>query len=64
MMNERALRVLEFNRILEMLEACAVTDGGKAACRELRPMNGMKAVQHAQAETEEAVVLLSRLGGF
>ena len=63
MMNERALRVLEFTKILEMLEACAVTDDGKAACMALRPENELKAVNRAQAETEEAVVLLNRLGG-
>ena len=63
MMNERAQRVLEYNKILEMLEANAVTDGGKAACRALRPENDIRAVTRAQAETEEAVVLLNRLGG-
>ena len=62
-MNERAQRVLEFNKILEMLEASALTDGGKAMCRELRPESSLKAVTRAQAETEEAVTLLSRLGG-
>ena len=62
-MNERAQRVLEFNKILEMLEAYALTDGGKALCRQLQPENDLKAVTHAQTETEEAVTLLSRLGG-
>ncbi len=62
-MNERAQRVLEYNKILEMLEANALTDGGKELCRQLQPENDLKAVTHAQAETEEAVVLLSRLGG-
>ncbi len=63
MMNERALRVLEFNKILDMLEECAVTDGGKELCRSLRPVNELKDVTRAQAETEEAVALLNRLGG-
>ena len=62
-MNERAQRVLEFNKILDMLEASALTDGGKAMCRELKPASDLKAVTRAQAETEEAVILLSRLGG-
>ncbi len=63
MINERALRVLEFNKILELLEAFALTDGGKDVCRQLKPDSDLKAVAHSQAETEEAVVLLSRLGG-
>ena len=62
-MNDRAQRVLEFHKILSLLEANALTDGGKALCRELRPENELKAVTRAQAETEEAVTLLSRLGG-
>ena len=62
-MNERALRVLEFNKILELLETSALTDGGKEMCRHLKPESDLKAVTHTQAETEEAVILLSRLGG-
>ena len=62
-MNERAQRVLEFTKILDMLEANALTDGGKAMCRDLKPENDLKSVTRAQAETEEAVILLSRLGG-
>ncbi len=63
MMNERALRVLEFYKILDMLAEYALTDGGKAACLALKPDSDIKAVTRAQAETEEAVALLSRLGG-
>ena len=62
-MNERALRVLEFNKILELLETSALTDGGKDMCRHLKPESDLKAVTHTQAETEEAVILLSHLGG-
>ena len=38
-MNERALRVLEFTKIREMLSEHALSDPGKKLCRELTPLS-------------------------
>ena len=62
-MNERALRVLEFTKIREMLAAYAISDPGKQKCRELQPLSDFNDVNRALDETEEAVVTLSYLGG-
>ena len=62
-MNERALRVLEFTKIRDMLSAYALSEPGKALCRELKPLADFKEVNQALDETEEAVVTLTYLGG-
>ena len=62
-MNERALRVLEFTKIREMLSAYALSDPGRQACRELTPLADFAEVNRALDETEEAVAVLSYVGG-
>ncbi|MDD3335670.1 MAG: endonuclease MutS2 [Eubacteriales bacterium] len=59
----RALRVLEFNKIRDMLSANAITDAGKAKCQSLLPYTDLSEVRRALDETEEATVLLTYLGG-
>ena len=61
-MQERSLRVLEFNKIRAQLAEFAATEAGRARCEALRPMDDPKQIEKAQAETEEAVVLLSFAG--
>ena len=62
MMNERALRVLEFNKILGQLADFAVSEMGHARCLQLRPAEGLTAAEEALQETEEAQVILTYLG--
>ncbi len=62
-MNERALRVLEFTKIRDMLSAFALSDAGKEKCQSLVPYNDFTEVNRALDETEEAVVCLAYLGG-
>ena len=62
-MTEKALRVLEFNKILSQLADYALTDLGKEKCRQLVPLSDFSEIQKAQSETEEAVVILSYQGG-
>ena len=63
MMTERTLRVLEFTRIREMLAECALTESGAEKCRAAVPFCDMPEVARAQAETEEAAVVLQYTGG-
>ncbi len=62
-MNERALRVLEFTKIRDMLSAYALSEPGKEKCRSLTPLSGLADVNRALDETEEAVSTLAYLGG-
>ncbi len=62
MMKERALRVLEFTKILDMLASYAVTDMGREACTALTPLSDLAQVNEALDETEEAQVILTYLG--
>ena len=62
-MNERALRVLEFTKIREMLSAYALSDAGKALCRGLVPLADFGEVNRALDETEEAAAVLAYQGG-
>ena len=61
-MNEKALRILEFNKIIDQLSARATSAPGKALCRALLPMDTLYDVNLAQAETEAAVSCVLRHG--
>ena len=62
-MNERALRVLEFTKILEQLCSYAQSGAGGALCLALTPLETLSDVETALSETEEAVVILTYQGG-
>ncbi len=63
MITERNLRVLEFTKIRELLAEGALTETGAEKCRALLPMDDLVQVSEAQAETEEASVILRYIGG-
>ena len=60
---DRALRVLEFTKIRERLATYALTDLGKEKCLALVPCVDFSDAVHSLDETEEAVTLISYLGG-
>ncbi|NLD83848.1 MAG: endonuclease MutS2, partial [Clostridiales bacterium] len=62
-MNDRALRVLEFTKIRDMLASYALSDAGRDLCRTLTPLNDFTEVGKALDETEEAVAVLAYQGG-
>ena len=62
-MNDRALRVLEFTKIREMLASYALSDSGKTLCLELKPLDDFKDINRGLDETEEAVATLAYVGG-
>ncbi|NLY09777.1 MAG: endonuclease MutS2 [Tissierellia bacterium] len=61
-MNTKALKVLEYNRIIEKLENLAESQPGKRLCTQLSPYRSVEEIQSAQQETTEAVSLLHRKG--
>lgn len=62
-MNERALRVLEFTKIRDMLAGYALSDSGREKCLALAPLSDFAQVNQALDETEEAVAVLAYVGG-
>lgn len=51
---EKSLNILELPVVLDMLAAEAVTDGGKEACRSIRPSSDRLEVKNRLAETSAA----------
>lgn len=61
-MNEKALRVLEYNKIIDLLAGTAFSPMGSELIRELKPSSNIHEVRLMQQETGEAVSLLLRKG--
>ncbi len=61
-MNERSLKVLEFFKILNLLEKYCHTDGGKGKALALRPEIGERVIAHMTNQTEEALLMTMRCG--
>lgn len=57
-MNEKALRILEYNKIIHLLTEYASSEMGKQLCRDLIPSTHLVEIQSEQANTRDA---LSRL---
>ncbi len=54
-MNQRVLKVLEYDKIIALLEDQASSESGREMCRNLRPMSDMERVLSAQTETGDAL---------
>ena len=61
-MDERTLRILEYDKILEMLAAVAPTEGSAARALALRPFTDPDKVREAQARTSDAKMLMGLKG--
>ncbi len=61
-MNEKVIRVVEFNKIISMLEEHATSAPGRKMCGNLLPMDDLDDIEKAQAETDAALALLFRNG--
>ena len=61
-MNAKVLRVLEYDKIIRMLEAKASSDPGRQLCRELAPMTDREEIETAQTETADALTRLFQKG--
>lgn len=54
-MNQKALKVLEYHKIIELLTAKATCDLGRTRCSELVPMHDLEEIRTAQRETADAL---------
>ncbi|PRR76827.1 Endonuclease MutS2 [Clostridium liquoris] len=61
-MNERALRVLEFNKIKEMVKGYTSTEAAKDLIDDLKPYDNIYEVKEHLQETKEALNLLTKKG--
>ena len=61
-MNQKALKTLEYDKILLLLEEKADSVPGKKKCRELLPSVDLEKIEAAQTETADALTRLFRRG--
>ncbi len=61
-MNEKSLKVLEFNKIKELLIEKAESQLGKDLAREIKPLRELSEIETLQQETEETLTLLIQRG--
>ena len=61
-MNEKALRVLEYPKIIQKLTDYAGSQPGKELCRNLSPSSDLTQIRRMQRETSDAVSRLLRKG--
>lgn len=61
-MNEKGLKILEYDKILQMLMEKADSAPGKKYCRELQPMTDLEEINRAQTETADALTRIFKLG--
>jgi len=57
-MNNKTLEILEFTKIIEIIEAIALSDSGKALVRQLHPSNDIDRIKAQLAEVTEAKLIL------
>ncbi len=63
-MNNKAIKILEFNKIIDMLTSKAISPMGKNLCRELLPKTDLDEIESAQKETSEAYSMIMKKGSF
>ncbi|MDE5747519.1 MAG: endonuclease MutS2, partial [Acetatifactor sp.] len=61
-MNEKGLKILEYDKIIQMLSEKADSVPGKKCCQELQPMTDLGEINTAQTETEDALSRIFKLG--
>ncbi len=63
-MNEKALKTLEFDKIIAQLENYASSPLGRDLCRNLTPAADLYQIRQAQAETTDALTRIRLKGGI
>ena len=63
-MNQKALKTLEFDKIIHILTAHAASEGAKEMCRKLVPYDNINDAERAQRETADALRRVYRKGSI
>lgn len=61
-MNQKAIKTLEFNKIIDKLSSLAATSYGKERCAHLLPMTDLEQIRKMQRETSDALSRILRKG--
>ena len=61
-MNEKVLRTLEYNKIIDLLTQKATSQPGRVLCQDLKPLTDLNAIRLAQQETSDALSMLFSKG--
>ena len=63
-MNQKALKVLEYDKIIQLLAEQATSEAGKKRCLELVPMTDKQLITDAQDQTADALSRIYRKGNI
>ena len=63
-MNEKALQILEYHKIIAHLAEKADSEPGRKECLKLRPMRNMEQIKEAQLQTKDALNRLFKKDGI
>ena len=59
-MNNKALQILEYNKIIDRLTDKATSEPGRTLCRDLLPMTALEEIEHAEPPFQKRVHFLWR----
>lgn len=63
-MNKKALKTLEFDKIIDKLTALASTPLGKELCKKLEPSTDINEINHNLTETNDALAMVLKKGSI
>ena len=63
-MNKKALKTLEYTKIINLLASHACSMGGKQMCMDLLPITDKEEIERSQAETSAALVRIYKHGSI
>lgn len=63
-MNEKVLKTLEYNKIIDLLTGYATSESGRELCRRLKPMTDLTTIEHAQEQTKDALSRIYKKGSL
>lgn len=63
-MNEKVLKILEYDKITKRLEEYAYSDYAKSLCRSLMPSSDIEEIQYQQAQTSDAYRRIMQKGSI
>lgn len=63
-MNEKVLRTLEYNKIIDQLTEYACSDAAKQRCRKLHPITDLNEINQLQLQTKDALNRIFKSGSL
>lgn len=63
-MNEKVLKTLEYNKIIDLLTEYATSESGRELCRKLKPMTDLMTIENAQEQTKDALSRIFKKGSL